>query len=116
MQMKLLRFKWTPTFGLFVLPHPELFRETDGTARGFHITDPSDVDAFNAIASEYDWPRMRVTGWRNEVQRALVDMDTPGAMSYLARWSCASALMDALDGCATLEQAFEKISAGRKHQ
>lgn len=114
--MRLIQFNWSPNFGLFVLPHPELFRETDGAARGFHITDPSDVDAFNTTAREFNWPRMRVTGWRAEVERALIKTDTSAVMSYLARWSVMSAVMTFLDGMMTLEQAFEQIEAGRKYQ
>lgn len=121
--MKLLKLKFAPQDGLSVLPHPDLIFDGHHPLR-FVMPDCrmlADVDSFNVVASEYNWPRMRVTGWRDEVRRALIDLETfacPTHWRLNEKIDVSLMLMDLLDHpTGSIEEALEKLrSAGMRRR
>ena len=118
--MKLLALKWSPRNGLTVSPHPDFvfalaFSEE---IRPGAFTFPAvrmiaDVDSFNVIATENNWPRQRVEGWREEVRRALTELeaaDFPGDWSLDQKVQTSLMLVDLLDHSdETIESALERL-------
>ncbi len=118
--MKLIRLKFAPQDGLSVLAHPDLLAEH--FPRRFTLPDCrslSDVDSFNVIATEHNWPRMRVDGWRDEVRRALVEIETDACPQHWRlneKIEVSLMLMDLLDhDTGSIESALEKLrNAGKR--
>ena len=68
--LKLLRLKWSQSYGLQVLAHGDI-------GQPFKLKRASgllDASRFNFIGKEYGWPEVGGECWHDEVRRALIDL------------------------------------------
>jgi len=121
---KLLRLKFAPGDGLSILPHPDLVND------GYHpqrfvlkdCRDLAEVEQFNVYAAEHDWPRMRgsAQGWRSEVHRALIELETdacPQHWRLSEKIDVSLMLMDLLDhDTGSVHEALEKLDTAQSRR
>jgi len=118
--MQSLRLSWSQSNGLFVLPHDDL-HDAGHRPAPFHICGRNlcDVDRFNFITSGEieDWPRMSVSGWRDEVKRALIDLEIYdsefGECTTYTKSAVALIVMELLDGTLSIEDACLRLHRAR---